>query len=229
MEFTLAYDELATEKQFMSRVRALRYPSGRRRDSSIVGIYKDALRHKDGALTVAYDLEAPATMFADDSLIDIRYDDLARMLAFEKPAGTVIQFRYSTIPDPGYALINLISSRAEQGTHTLASLLQAANLEFLESSAKFVPYRRSVLTMWVRVPAKKRINSTISALLDFKHAMREHVKANGLMTALCGLPEIYRRTADDAVVRRTLEDEKRNYNHANRVWRQIDNSSQLMF
>jgi hypothetical protein len=228
MEFTLAYDELANEKQFTSQARALRYPSGRRRDSSIVGIYKDALRHKDGSLTVAYDLEAPATMFADDSLIDIRYDDLARMLAFEKPAGTVIQFRYSTIPDPGYALINLISSRAEQGTHTLASLLQAANLEFLESSAKLVPYRRSVLTMWVRVPTKKRINSTMSALSDFRHALREHVKVNGLMSALRSLPEIYRRTADDAVVRRTFEEEKRNYNHANRVWRQIENSSPLM-
>src|SRR5205085_1025103 len=139
-----------------------------------------------------------------------------------------IQFRYYTIPDPGYALINLISSRAEQGTHTLASLLQAANLEFLESSAKLVPYRRSVLTMWVRVPGKKRINSTMSALSDFKHAMREHVKANGVITALRRLPEIYRRTADDAVVRRTLEEEKRNYNHANRVWRQIENSSPLM-
>src|SRR5438552_9032634 len=228
MEFTLAYDELANEKHLKSRAQTLRYPSGRRRDSSIVGIYKDALRHKDGSLTVAYDVDAPATMFADDSLIDIRYDDLARMLAFEKPAGTVIQFRYSTIPDPGYALINLISSRAEQGTHTLASLLQAANLEFLESSAKLVPYRRSVLTMWVRVPAKKRINSTMSALSDFRHALREHVKVNGLVTALRSLPEIYRRTADDAVVRRTFEDEKRNYNHANRVWRQIENSSPLM-
>ena len=167
MEFTLAYDELANEKHLKSRAQTLRYPSGRRRDSSIVGIYKDALRHKDGSLTVAYSVEAPSTMFADDSLVDIRYDDLARMLAFEKPSGTLIQFRYSTIPDPGYALINLISSRAEQGTHILASLLQAANLDYLESSAKLVPYRRSVLTMWVRVPSKKRINSTISALSDF--------------------------------------------------------------
>src|SRR5437870_3308400 len=213
MELTLAYDELAAERDFTKASATLRYPSGRRRDSSIVGIYKDALRHKDGSLTVAYDVDAPATMFADDSLIDIRYDDLARMLAFEKPAATVIQFRYSTIPDPGYALINLIGSRAEQGTHTLASLLQAANLEFLESSAKLVPYRRSVLTIWVRVPTKKRINSTMSALSDFRHALREHVKVNALMTVLRNLPEIYRRTADDAVLRRTLEDEKRTYSH----------------
>src|SRR5437588_2543074 len=156
MEFTLAYDELANEKQLKNRARALRYPSGRRRDASIVGVYRDALRHKDGALTVAYHIEAPATMFADDALVDIRYDDLSRMLAFDKPASTLVQFRYSTIPDPGYAIINVIASRADQGTHTLASLLQASNLEYIESGAKRVPYRRSVLTIWVRVPPKKR-------------------------------------------------------------------------
>ena len=37
-------------------------------------------------------------MFADDGLADIRYDDLARMLAFEKPPGTrspIPVFNYS--------------------------------------------------------------------------------------------------------------------------------------
>src|SRR5713226_197280 len=228
MEPTLTYDELADERRVESRIKALRRPPGRRRDASIVGIHHDALRHKDGALTVAYSVEAPATMFADNSLVDIRYDDLARMLGFEKPAGTLIQFRYSTIPDPGYAIINVITSRAEQGTHTLASLLQAANLDYVKSSATLVPYRRSVLTMWVRVPPKRRTNSTISALSDFKHAMRGQIKTNGLLTALRRLPEIYSRTADDAVVRRTLEDEKRNYTQANGIWRQIENSSPLM-
>ncbi|HWP56065.1 MAG TPA: hypothetical protein VN476_18175, partial [Pyrinomonadaceae bacterium] len=156
MEPNLAYDELANERQRQHQTAGLRRPAGRGRDSSIVGIYRDALRHKDGSLTVAYNVEAPATMFADDLLVDIRYDDLARMLAFEKPAGTLVQFRYSTIPDPGYTIINVIGSRAENGTHTLASLLQASNLEYLEGSAKTVPYRRSVLTVWVRVPPKKR-------------------------------------------------------------------------
>src|SRR2546421_2766720 len=166
MEHALAYDELEVEKRANQGTRTLRRPAGRKRNSSIVGIYRDALRHKDSSLTVAYNVEAPATMFADDLLVDIRYDDLARMLAFEKPAGTLVQFRYSTIPDPGYAIINVIGSRAEKGTHTLASLLQASNLEYLEGSAKTVPYRRSVLTVWVRVPPKKRGNSTLGALTD---------------------------------------------------------------
>src|SRR5438309_6676894 len=194
MESNFAYDELANEWQRQRQTAGLRRPAGRKRDSSIVGIYRDALRHKDGSLTVAYNVEAPATMFADDALVDIRYDDLARMLAFEKPAGTVIQFRYSTIPDPGYAIINLISSRAEQGTHTLASLLQAANLDFIEHSAKSLAYRRSVVTMWIRVPPKKRVNSTLSALADFKRAFREAIKTRGVVNAVRTLPEIYSHT-----------------------------------
>src|SRR6266852_3912250 len=131
-EKTVGYDELANGQEFDRAFTRLRRPVGRRRDASIVGIYQGALRHKDGALTVAYQVETPATMFADDELVDMRYDDLARMLAFDKPSGTLVQFRYSTIPDPGYAIISVIGSRAEKGTHTLASLLQASNLEFLE-------------------------------------------------------------------------------------------------
>src|ERR1044072_7394140 len=99
MESALAYNELAVDKEIRRRSTLLRRPPGRRRDSSIVGIFNDALRHKDGALTVAYEVELPATMFADDAVIDYRYDEMARLLAFDNPAGTLIQFRYASIPD----------------------------------------------------------------------------------------------------------------------------------
>lgn len=225
MERDITHDELTTDADRESD--ELRRPIGRRRDSSIVGIFNDALRHTDGALTVAYHVEMPATMFADDALIDIRYDDLARMLAFEKPAGTLIQFRFSTSPDPGQAITRVIESRAPEGTHTLASLLQSSNLNYLNEAAKSFPYRRSVLTMWVRVPPKKRGNSTISALADFKNALTNAAKTQGVLNTLRNLPAIYSRTADDSVVRRTFEDERRAYHDANRVWRQIENSAPL--
>src|ERR1700745_3518600 len=107
MEQCLTYDGVETNDE--DRVsKELRRPVGRRRDSSIVGIFQEALRHKDGALTVAYLVETPATMFADDALVDIRYDDLARTLAFEKPPGTVVQFRYSTTPDRGQQISNVL-------------------------------------------------------------------------------------------------------------------------
>src|SRR6266850_4446310 len=227
MERVLAYDELTDERDFRLQAVALVRPSGRRRDSSIVGIYRDALRHKDGDLTVVYQVETPATMFADDALVDIRYDDLARMLAFDKPSGTLVQFRYSTTPDPGQAITNVITSRALAGTHTLASLLQASNLDYLRGTAQSLPYRRSVLTMWIRVPPKKHGNPTMSALADFGDAFRQEMRERGIVSTLRDLAQIYSRTTDDSVVRRALEAEQQAYNHANRVWRVFENSSPL--
>lgn len=227
MEPALAYDELAADKELHRRNTMLRRPPGRRRDSSIVGIFNDALRHKDGALTVAYEVEMPATIFADDAVIDYRYDELARLLAFDKPAGTLIQFRYATIPDPGQAIMKVISSRAPAGTHTLASLLQASNLDYLEKCAREMPYRHAVLTMWVRIPPQQRGSSTMTALADFNSALRSEIKSNGFASALRHIPALYSRTADDSVIRRSLEDEKRAYAHANSIWRQIENSSPL--
>ncbi len=228
MERTIGFDELATGDELQKQTAKLRRPEGRRRDASVVGVYKDALRHKDGALTVAYHVGMPATMFADDRLVDIRYDDLARMLAFERPAGTIVQFRYSTIPDAGQAITRVIDSRASEGTHALASLLQASNLDCARSVANSLPYRRSVLTAWIRVPPKKRGNSTLAAFSDLKQAFVNEIKASGFIPALRQMPNIYSRTAHDSVIRRTLQDEKLNYSQANRVWGQVENSSPVI-
>lgn len=228
MERALGYDELADEHELDRATRRLRHPVGRRRDASVVGLHEDALRHKDGSLTVAYQVETPASMFATDEIVDIRYDDLARMLAFEKPPGTLVQFRYATTPDPGRAITSVITSRAREGTHTLAGLLQASNLDWHRSAAKSLPYRRSVLTMWIRVPPNKGGNSTMSAIADFKRALVSEIKAKGFTTTLRNVSTIYSRTADDSVVRNTLQEETRAYQRANRIWRQIENSSPLM-
>jgi len=176
---------------------------------------------------VAYEVEMPATMFADDGVIDYRYDEMARLLAFDKPAGTLIQFRYATIPDPGKAILKVIGSRSPTGTHTLASLLQASNLDYLERAARNLPYRQTVLTMWVRIPPQKRASSTVVALADFNSALRNEIKSNGFASALRQMPALYTRTADDSVIRCSLEDEKRAYTHANTIWRQIENLSPI--
>jgi hypothetical protein len=139
----LGYDELAIDEQFGHMTQRLRQPQGRRRDASIVGLYMDALRHKDGSLTVAYEVAMSNSMFSDDQLVDIRYDDTARMLAFDKPSGTLVQFRHATSPDPGYAINSVIASRARAGNHVLAGLLQASNLDWLRTSGKLQPFRKA--------------------------------------------------------------------------------------
>ena len=149
------------------------------------------------------------------------------MLAFDKPPGTLVQFRYATTPDPGHAINSVIASRARAGNHVLAGLLQASNLDWLRTSGKLQPFRRSVLTMWVRVPPKQQGNSTIDALANFKGALLLEKRKHGVLHAARNVFSIYSRTADDSVVRNTLEDEARAYQRANTIWRQIENSSPL--
>jgi len=228
MERALAYDELASERELRQRKSTLLSPAGRRRDSSIIGIYQDALRHKDGSLTVAYEVQMLATMFADDSVVDNRYDELARMLAFDKPAGTLVQFRYSTSPDLGVLIGDAIRCRATNGTHTLAALLQASQFDYLRSGAKTLPYRRSVLTMWVRVPAMKRENSAGGSVTLFKKEIGEEIRRRGFIQGVARIPQIYSRSVDHNVVRKSLNEEKQAYLRANRIWRQIENSSPLL-
>src|ERR671926_152974 len=108
MEQRVSYDELAVEEKFARMTRRLRQPQGKRRDASVVGLYMDALRHKDGSLTVTYEVAMSSSMFSDDQLVDIRYDDMGRMLAFDKPSGTLVQFRYATTPDPGHTINSVI-------------------------------------------------------------------------------------------------------------------------
>src|SRR5215207_2537114 len=45
------------------RRRRLERPAGRRRDSSIVGLFEDTLRHADGSYTCGYEAQLLPTMF----------------------------------------------------------------------------------------------------------------------------------------------------------------------
>ncbi len=115
-----------------SRRVMLARPVGRKRDSSIAGIYEDVLRHTDGSYTRVYDAELQATMLAPDAVVESRYDELARMLAVEKPPGTVVQFRFTSGPDPGRAIAAHLRTRGDGAlTHPEASRLHAGEYRFL--------------------------------------------------------------------------------------------------
>ena len=137
MEQRLGHDELAVEEEFGRMTRGLRQPQGRRRDASIVGLYMDALRHKDGSLTVAYEVAMPSSIFLDDQLVDIRYDDMARMLAFDKPSGTLVQLRYATTPDPGHAINSVIASRARAHSAMTCSISRSGWLVDMHVTPSF--------------------------------------------------------------------------------------------
>ena len=76
----------------------------RKRQTSIVGLYHDLLRHRDGSYTRGYDLPLQATMLTPDETADALVDGFADMLTVDLPAGTLLQFRYAVGPDPGRAI-----------------------------------------------------------------------------------------------------------------------------
>src|SRR5262249_44356131 len=90
---------------FDRQIEGLARPDGRKRDSSIAGLYDNALRHTNGDYSCAWEAKLEPTMLAHDHTIEARCDGLARMLAVDKLPGTLIQFRFSSGPDPGLAIL----------------------------------------------------------------------------------------------------------------------------
>src|SRR5437899_2077166 len=90
------HERIAGDEEARKR---LAKPLGRKRGSSIAGLCESSLRHVDGSYTCAWHAQLAPTMLAHEHTIESRCDSLARMLAVEKPAGTVVQFRYSSGPD----------------------------------------------------------------------------------------------------------------------------------
>jgi hypothetical protein len=208
--------------------RRLAKPLGRKRDSSIVGLCDGALRHVDGSYTCAWHAQLAPTMLAHEQTIESRCDSLARMLAVGKPAGTVVQFRYSSGPDPGHAVLAHLRARGDgELTHPEASELHANNVEFYRGAAAAGAYRHQTLSIWVRVPVKQKGDETSGGLSAFIPAAWEAFRKQPFK----GLPRLLRRkwieTADDGVVRRILADEREARRTAEKVFRLIERECPL--
>jgi predicted nucleic acid-binding Zn-ribbon protein len=154
------------------RRRRLARPAGKRRDSAIAGLYEDALRHADGSYSRAYHAELLPTMLASDHVVEARYDELAQMLAVEKPPGTVIQFRLSAGPDPGKAIADHLNAKSkDRPTHPEASLLHEMNLDFYRAAAGSGVYRQNLLSVWARVPVKHSADATSRGVFLLKNQL----------------------------------------------------------
>ena len=128
-------------------------PLGRKRDSSIAGVSGDALRHTDGSYSCAWEAQPAPTMLAHEHVVEARCDELARMLAVDKPPGTMIQFRFSSGPDPGNAIITHLAACGDPSLlHPEAARLHAMNVDFYAMAAAKRSYRRQALSLWARVP-----------------------------------------------------------------------------
>ncbi|MCI0362838.1 MAG: hypothetical protein L0219_03090, partial [Phycisphaerales bacterium] len=210
----------------------LAHPTGQKRDSTIAGICDGALRHTDGSYTCAWEAQLAPTMLAHDQVVEKRCDDLARMLAVDKPPGTVIQFRFSSGPDSGRVIDAHLKAWGEGGgcvlTHAEAVSLHTMNIEFYSAAAAVGAYRHQVLSVWVRVPVRQRSDDTNSGLNAFIPAALDEIGKHGITKFPQNIRAIWSETADDGVVRRLLRDERESRERAEKVFRLVERECPLL-
>jgi hypothetical protein len=216
------------EHEYEEERLRLAYPPGQRRDSSIVGICDGALRHTDGAYTCAWEAQLAPTMLAHEHVIEARCDELARMLAVDKPPGTVIQFRFSSGPDPGAAVFGHIVDLTDLPLpNSGAVLLHAMNINFYRVMAATLSYRRQALSIWARAPVRQKGDDTNSGLSAFIPAALADAGKHGLTKLPQTIRAIWAETADDGVVRRLLRDEREARERAEKVFRLVERECPL--
>src|SRR6266508_2985673 len=199
--------------------------SGHRRETSIVGLYHDALRHDDGSFTRAYHVELEHSIFSDDLVLERRCDALALLLAARKPVGAVIQFRLSTHLDPGLALRSHAAARDPFEIHPLAALLHDRGLQTYTELAGAGSFRRSALTCWARVPSPLKDSADDFFLPNFKHEF----KNQGLAGLPRALAESWKASSGRQIAIRTIDNEEAAFAEAEKTFRLIEQESALRF
>lgn len=203
-------------------------PDGRRRESSIAGICDNVLRHSDGSYTCAWEAQLAPTMLAHDPVVETRCDELARMLSVEKPPGTILQFRFSSGPDPGHAITRHLSAYdGGQFIHPEAARLHAMNVDYYCAATAAGAYRQCVLSVWVRVPVRQPGDDTSRGLSAFIPAAAREIRKHGLANLGGMLRRARAETADDGVVRRILAEEREAFEKAEKVFRLIERECPL--
>jgi hypothetical protein len=126
---------------------------GRLRKSEIIGFDGDLLRYRDGSYGRAYRVTLANTIYQSEEFTENRVDEISSLLNFDKPAGTIIQIRFDSLPDGGAILRNHLRCRNEKDSHPHAALLHATNLKIYEDAIGDELLKEQSATVWIRVPA----------------------------------------------------------------------------
>lgn len=217
----------ARSKQDQTQIKLLSKPAGRRRDSSIMDLAGDQLRHTDGSYTRAYHVALNHTIFDEAHLIEGRIDELARLLASRKPADTIIQFRLSVSPDPGRAVQRHLRARDEENIDPHASLMHMMGTCFYQDAAMGGAFKQHTLSAWVRVPVKHRNDESRKGLGHFFPTLKRELALRGKLGLIKALAQTLSETSNDRITRRTIADERHAIEEADKTFRLIEQQSPL--
>lgn len=197
-------------------------PAGRPRETGIAGFWDQAVRHTDGAYSMLWNLQMPLTLLAGDHLRESDCDELARMLAAERPAGTVLQFRRSVGSDSGEAIARHDRARAslDRVVHS-AGLLHDLGVNFYRARAAAGFYKRVVHTVVARVPAPHPNDTSGMGPLRLLPAFGEAIGRYGIGSIARAWRDAS-ADANDSIVRRLCRDEEESRARAERVFRDLE-------
>src|SRR5215813_8674370 len=188
----------------------------RTRESSVIGILGDLLRHVDGSYTRGYEVPLQATMLAPDEVFDDLIDGFADMLTVDLPAGTVLQYRYAVAPDPGGALAEHLRARDYKNTHFPSSRLHDLNIDFFKAMADAGAFRHERASLFVRVPSTHREDHSSFGFNAFIGSMVSDWRKHGAIREAVGTN--WSKTRNDGVVRRIREHEEESLRAAEKIF-----------
>jgi len=214
--------ERLLQRRAQTKARRL---SGHTRESSIVGLYGDVLRHTDGSYTRGYGLPLQPTMLAPDEVADTYIDGFADMLTVDLPAGTILQFRYAVGPDSGRAIAEHLRARSYKEAYFPAARLHDLNLDFLKAMADTGVFRQEHASLFVRVPMSHENDRSLHGFNTFIASMitdwREH-RLSGLKHRAAAH---WSKSRNDGVVRRIREHEEDSLRQAEKYFRLLEMQS----
>src|ERR1043166_763293 len=197
----------------------------RKRQTSIVGLYQDLLRHADGSYTRGYDLPLQPTMLAPDEVADTYIDGFADMLTVDLPAGTVLQFRYAVGPDPGRAIAEHLRARSYQDAYFPAARLHDLNIDFLKAMADTGVFRQEHASLFVRVPASHENDRSLYGFNTFFASMITNWREHRLRGLKHRAAEHWSKSRNDGVVRRLRQNEEESLRRAEKYFRLLEMQS----
>jgi hypothetical protein len=213
--------------EIIGGVRRAGRPRGKLRSSNVAGMVAGALRLRGGGYTRAYNVTPKATMLGHGHDVDHRYEAIARMLGAEKPAGTLITFRYSSDSDPGQAIDEHLSARpAEEEISPGARLLHDTGLEYMRGKAMAGAFRRERVSLWVSVPTGGGDKSGAGATA-FMNTLASEIKRGGVRNLLSAVATARAASASERITRRMLREEREAYRAAERVFKQVERECPL--
>jgi hypothetical protein len=211
-----------TERQRQRKVIRLK---GRKRDSSIIGLYGDLLRHTDGSYTRGYDFPLQATMLAPDEVADSIIDGLADMLTVDLPAGTVLQYRYAVGHDPGRAIAEHLRARDYGQTYFPAARLHDLNIDFFKAMADARAFRQERASLFVRVPARHEADHSAHGFNTFISSMAADWRASGFNGVRRKAGPNWSNSRNDGIVRRIRENEEETIHATEKIFRLLEMQS----